>query len=335
MKTKIELTPPLRQRLEEMVAEASDATTFKRARAILWLAEGESLETVAKRLVASPEEVERWAIRFYQFSDKPLEERLVGRTASGVMRRPAFPSSGSGTRRAADDDTQDVKKRDGAEGDASASPASASSGGLGGAAAPAFPRASSASSPGTSGIDSEGKGPISGEIHPAWTPARSAMSRLFERAIQMIDRPGSEEAKEADERRKAQRIGCRFDATFRLSLEGETRARIYKATVLDVSWSGIRLRASDLSPSQDFTNLPAGLSGKAYLRDKGRGWLTIARSHWRLEALLKVVWVSEETKEAGGAPSVDMGLTIEGDEDETKHVRMALLELAQASPRQG
>ena len=55
--------------LEELSTTADDAKMLRRAQALLWLAEGESVEEVAERLRVSRQSIYNWAARFQALSE--------------------------------------------------------------------------------------------------------------------------------------------------------------------------------------------------------------------------------------------------------------------------
>lgn len=65
--------------LEELLLTATDARQLTRAQALLWLAEGESIEEVADHLQVAQQTVYNWITRFVARS----ERGIVGRVADG------------------------------------------------------------------------------------------------------------------------------------------------------------------------------------------------------------------------------------------------------------
>lgn len=64
----------------------SDPRQIRRVQALLWLAEGDSVEEVADRLSVNRRTVYNWVARFEQRKDLPLEQRVADGARSG---RPA------------------------------------------------------------------------------------------------------------------------------------------------------------------------------------------------------------------------------------------------------
>ena len=73
-------------RLERLTASASDARQLRRAQALLWLAEGESVEEVAGHLRVDRRTIYNWVTRFAERSNLALELRLSDAARQG---RPA------------------------------------------------------------------------------------------------------------------------------------------------------------------------------------------------------------------------------------------------------
>lgn len=86
------LTPRECARLSELISVSEQARVFRRAQALLWLAEGDSPSEVAERLGVSRQTLYNWASRFQDRDELPLRERLAEgprsgrpRTASGII----------------------------------------------------------------------------------------------------------------------------------------------------------------------------------------------------------------------------------------------------------
>lgn len=78
--------------LEQFTTSASDARQLRRAQALLWLAEGDSVEEVADRLRVDRRTIYNWVARFHERLHRGLEFRLSdgarqGRptTAQGII----------------------------------------------------------------------------------------------------------------------------------------------------------------------------------------------------------------------------------------------------------
>lgn len=69
-----------------MIGTLSSARVLRRAQALLWLANGESVESVAARLSVVRQTVYNWRQEFICRSDEPLRQRLQDEARSG---RPA------------------------------------------------------------------------------------------------------------------------------------------------------------------------------------------------------------------------------------------------------
>jgi len=63
-------------RLEKLLTARPDARQLKRAQALLWLTDGESVEEVAKRLRVTRQTIYNWVERFNARADLSLEQRL-------------------------------------------------------------------------------------------------------------------------------------------------------------------------------------------------------------------------------------------------------------------
>jgi len=72
--------------LEELSTTADDAKMLRRAQALLWLAEGESVEEVAERLRVSRQSIYNWAARFQALAPLALRRRLADGVRSGRPR---------------------------------------------------------------------------------------------------------------------------------------------------------------------------------------------------------------------------------------------------------
>ncbi len=73
-------------RLETLLTQARDVRLLKRAQALLWLDEGDSIEEVAQRLRVTRQTVYNWIARFAARSGVPLEVRLADYSRSGRPR---------------------------------------------------------------------------------------------------------------------------------------------------------------------------------------------------------------------------------------------------------
>ncbi|MCI0556499.1 MAG: helix-turn-helix domain-containing protein [Anaerolineae bacterium] len=69
--------------LEKFVTATTDAKQLKRAQALLWLTQGDTVEEVAGRLLVSRQTVYNWVGRFEMRADLPIEERLSDGARSG------------------------------------------------------------------------------------------------------------------------------------------------------------------------------------------------------------------------------------------------------------
>ena len=70
-------------RLEAFLTTRPDARQLKRAQALLWLSDGESVEEVADHLRATRQTVYNWVERFEVRADLPLEQRLADDLRTG------------------------------------------------------------------------------------------------------------------------------------------------------------------------------------------------------------------------------------------------------------
>jgi transposase len=72
--------------LEELSTASDDARTLRRAQALLWLAEGESVEEVAERLRVSRQSIYNWVARFQAPVPFTLRQRLADGVRNGRPR---------------------------------------------------------------------------------------------------------------------------------------------------------------------------------------------------------------------------------------------------------
>ena len=72
--------------LETLLTASKDVRQLKRAQAILWLYEGDSVEEVAQRLRVSRQTVYNWVARFVARTDLSLELRVTDALRSGRPR---------------------------------------------------------------------------------------------------------------------------------------------------------------------------------------------------------------------------------------------------------
>jgi transposase len=85
----IELSSAGRRASEGIVARAKDVRQYRRAQALLWLAEGERSTAVARRLRVHRDTVYAWAARYRQRGRQRLPARLMDRARAGRPRRLA------------------------------------------------------------------------------------------------------------------------------------------------------------------------------------------------------------------------------------------------------
>lgn len=86
------LRPRERQGLEELTLHPAAANSLRRAQALLWLDEGESVQEVAERLQRSRQAIYKWITHFHARSTLPLAARVADgshpgrpRTVGGVI----------------------------------------------------------------------------------------------------------------------------------------------------------------------------------------------------------------------------------------------------------
>lgn len=75
-----------RRVIDQLIASTSEATTLRRAQALLWLSQGEAVAAVAARLQVTRQVVYKWAARIDQCSAKALAARLAERPRTGRPR---------------------------------------------------------------------------------------------------------------------------------------------------------------------------------------------------------------------------------------------------------
>lgn len=85
----IRLSSAGRRAIETIVARPNDIRQYRRAQALLWLAEGESPTAVAQRLRVHRDTVYAWATRYRQRGRQHLPARLMDRARTGRSRRLA------------------------------------------------------------------------------------------------------------------------------------------------------------------------------------------------------------------------------------------------------
>ena len=81
--TLITLNGRERRVLEQLIISTAEATTLRRAQAVLWLAQGESVAAVAQRLHVTRQAVYKWAARVQACSAKELAAHLAEAERSG------------------------------------------------------------------------------------------------------------------------------------------------------------------------------------------------------------------------------------------------------------
>jgi transposase len=69
--------------LEKYLTTRPDARQLKRAQALLWLADGDSVEEIAARLRVTRQSIYNWVERFKERAELGLQERLSDGTRSG------------------------------------------------------------------------------------------------------------------------------------------------------------------------------------------------------------------------------------------------------------
>lgn len=75
-----------RRVIEQLIASTSEATTLRRAQALQWLSQGESVTVVAARLQVTRQAVYKWAARINECSAPELAARLAETTRTGRPR---------------------------------------------------------------------------------------------------------------------------------------------------------------------------------------------------------------------------------------------------------
>ena len=81
--TYLELNSNERILLDHIISSSRDAREVRRAYALLWLNEGDSVEEIAHRFVVSRQSVYNWALRFQQREARELLPRLADAPRSG------------------------------------------------------------------------------------------------------------------------------------------------------------------------------------------------------------------------------------------------------------
>ncbi len=81
--TELMLSGQERIALHDLIARTSDARLLRRAYAILWLDDGESVSEIAEQLTVSRQSVYNWLERFLERADDRLVDRLSDADRSG------------------------------------------------------------------------------------------------------------------------------------------------------------------------------------------------------------------------------------------------------------
>lgn len=84
--TLVTLSRRERRVIEQLIASTSEATTLRRAQALLWLSQGEAVVAVAARLQVTRQAVYKWAARIDECSAKELAARLAEAARTGRPR---------------------------------------------------------------------------------------------------------------------------------------------------------------------------------------------------------------------------------------------------------
>jgi len=84
--THFKLSRTERKEFEWLIAHTHSARLLQRAQALLWFVSGESVETIALRLLVSRQSVYNWFERFERRASSPLATRLADAHRSGRPR---------------------------------------------------------------------------------------------------------------------------------------------------------------------------------------------------------------------------------------------------------
>ena len=87
--TLVTLSRQERRVIEQLITSTPEATTLRRAQAVLWLAQGESVAAVAERLHVTRQAIYKWATRLNECSAKELAAQLAAGARSGRPRTVA------------------------------------------------------------------------------------------------------------------------------------------------------------------------------------------------------------------------------------------------------
>jgi transposase len=82
----VELCPKETSSLETLLTASKDVRQLKRAQAILWLYEGDSVDKVAQRLRVSRQTIYNWVARFTARTDVSIDLRVADAFRSGRPR---------------------------------------------------------------------------------------------------------------------------------------------------------------------------------------------------------------------------------------------------------
>ncbi len=83
---RLRLAPRAREILQAVARSSAPAREVRRAQALLWLADGETVESIAVRLGVSRQTIYNWAQRYEARHTQPVHQRVQDRPHTG--RRP-------------------------------------------------------------------------------------------------------------------------------------------------------------------------------------------------------------------------------------------------------
>lgn len=84
------LTPSQRTHLQALLPQCQDVHLFRRIQALLWLDDGESAPSIARRQFVTEQSIHNWMHRFKEAAEQSLSQRLSDRPRPG--RKPRLKS---------------------------------------------------------------------------------------------------------------------------------------------------------------------------------------------------------------------------------------------------
>src|SRR4051812_14474497 len=82
----VKLSSRAAAQIEKLLVSTNDVRQFKRAQALLWLSEGDSIDQVAERLRVTRQTIYNWLARFETRVEQPIALRIADAKRSGRPR---------------------------------------------------------------------------------------------------------------------------------------------------------------------------------------------------------------------------------------------------------